>query len=366
MALEGIVTSDWHLGGMYTPLGTRAPELQFAEITKIYNYAAEQGTQKIFIPGDISDTPRMDEDNFVRLVMHLLTWDDSIDTYYMLGNHDVEHKFKTSLDVLKTLVDAGIFKRFKLFYGADTFKIDGVNVSFLPWPQMEAPVADDGRGRLIFAHIEAAGAIGDNGRPLKSGNEDRLVRTKHDYIVSGHIHQYQELASKRLTYVGTPYQKNFGESLPKGFIEFKAGYKKGEKTLRFKHQFVNNHPNFVLESFVVKDQSDWDKLKKDPNIRYKVFVDRNAGVIVPKNLTREYPNVVKLTGVNTASMSIEEVVEAARGEGAATGDMPQFNPLTGLKRFMKGEGMDKAQYGRAKNYVRDAIRFAEAQKSKAA
>lgn len=367
MALEALATSDWHLMGMYKALGANAPKLQFAEINKVYQHALANGQQHIFVPGDLSDVPRLDEENFSMLVAHLLTWDAHLNTYYMPGNHDVEHKFKTSLDVLRLLADAGVFRRFKLLHTADTLKIEGVNVSFLPWPHVEAPKAEDGRGRLIMAHIECAGAIGDNGRPLKAGNEDRVVRTADDYIVSGHIHQYQELKSKRLTYVGTLYQKNFGESLPKGFLEIKAGYKKGDSKLQFKHTFINGRPNFILESVVISDQSDWDKLRKDPNIRYKVFVDRNAGVIVPKGLTQEYPNIVTITGVNTKGISIEEAIEQTRGEGVNVSDLPQINPMTGLKKFMAREGIvDKATLKRARGYVKEAMAHAASVKAHSA
>lgn len=365
MALEGMLTSDWHLGGMYKPLGGKAPAMQFTEINKVYKYALENGKEHVFVPGDISDTPRLDEENFMLLVTHLLTYDDSINTYYIRGNHDVEHKFKTSLDVLSMLCDGGVFKRFKLFTRADTITIDGTNVSFLPWPDMEAPAAKNGKGRLIMAHIECAGAIGDNGRALKSGNEDQVVRTADDYIVSGHIHQYQELKKKRLLYVGTLYQKNFGESLPKGFCEFRAGYKSGEKKLNFKHTFINSRPNFVLENFIVKDQSDWARLKADPNIRYKLFVDRNSGVIVPKGLAQQFPNIVHITGVNTAGMSLEEAVEATRGEGVTAGELPTINPMSGLKDFLKKEGVvDKSKLRRARDYVKEAMHAVAAQRAK--
>ncbi len=363
MALEGVITSDWHLTGMYKPLGARAPELQFAEINKVYNHATANGLDKVFVPGDLCDSPVMDEENFIRLLTHLIMWDSEVETYYMRGNHDVEHKFKTSLDVLNVLVEGGMFKRLRILNQAETLKIDGVNVSFLPWPSFEAPEAKDGRGRLIFAHIETAGAIGDNGRKLKGGNEDKVIRSANDYIVSGHIHQYQEMKKKRLTYVGTLYQKNFGESLPKGFLEFKAGYKKGDDKLQFKHSFIDSKPNFILENLVIKDQADWDKIKKDPNIRYKLFVDRTAGILVPKNLTQMYPNIVHITGVNTASMSIEEVVEAARGASAQVGDLPKFNPTTGLKSFLKREGVtDKAAHKKARSLVREAMAHVEAQR----
>lgn len=364
MALEALSTSDWHLGGMYKPLGGRAAELQFNEIHKVYHYGLEHGVPRIFVPGDISDSPTLDEENMIRLVTLLVTYDDEIETHYMRGNHDVKSKFKTSLDLLAVLADAGVFKRFKLHTKANTSMIDGVNVSFLPWPSFEAPKADNGKGRLIFAHIEAIGAIGDNGRPLKAGNEEKVIRTADDYIVSGHIHQYQELKKKRMMYVGTLYQKNFGESLPKGFIHFKAGYKKGESKLQFKHDFINSRPNFVLESKVIKGPEDFADLKADPNIRYKLFVDRNAGVIIPKHLTQKFPNIVHISGVNTKGMSMEEVLEATRGESVTAGDLPQINPMMGLKPFLRKEGLDKGSMKKARSYVQEAMRHVSAVNAK--
>ncbi len=364
MALRCLATSDWHLEGMYSPLGPKATSLQFQEIDKVYSHAIANGFEHIMVPGDISDVPRLSEEAMQRLIQLLLVYDNELNTYYIRGNHDRESRFKTSLDVLQVLVDGGAFKRFKLFSTAETVKIDGVNCSFVPWPETEAPKAKDGRGRLTFCHIEMAGAIGDNGRPLKIKEDDvpkLITRTKDDYLISGHIHLHQELKSKRMVYVGTLYQKNFGESLPKGFLEIKAGYKKGENKLQCRHTFVNSRPNFVLEPFVVKEQSDWDRLKKDPNIRYKVFVDRNSGVVVPRRLTVDYPNVVTITGVNTKVKSVDEVIEASRGEASSVGDLPEFNPRKGLRKFLKAQGLeDKRVLAKAKKYVDEAVAYVNA------
>lgn len=355
MALKGLVSSDWHLLGMAKVLGTKACEWQFREINKIYEHATQHSIEHIFVPGDISDVARLDEENFIALVSHLLTWDSSIKTYYIRGNHDRESRFRSSLDVLEVLCNGGIFKNFKLYSTAETVSIDGVNVSFLPFPETNVPEAKDKKPRLIFAHLETAGAIGDNGRPLKHGNDDKVNRTSKDYVISGHIHQYQEIKSKRFLYNGNPFQKNFGEQLPKGFIEIDAFYKDKGSRLVVNHTFINSKPNFTLVNLLINSQKDWSKLKKDPSIRYKLWIDRNEGILVPKDLTREYPNVISLNGIDgSKSKTSQDVLEVAT-KGITIQDLPKFNPLTGLKKFVLKEGLDKRSAKKARDYVLDAL-----------
>jgi hypothetical protein len=361
MSLRGVVSADWHIGGMSKvfPNGG-ATTLQIAEIHKVYKYAADNAIRHVFIPGDISDKTVLTEHDLIALISLFLWYDDHFDSYYMAGNHDfhsvdVETKdgetkvtSKTSLDVLKLLVDNGMLKRFKIFYEPEMLKLDGVNVCFMPFPHQNVLAAS--RPPLVMAHIEVAGAIGDNGRVLKSGNDHRFIRQSGDFVMSGHIHLYQYLKAKRFAYCGSLYQKNFGESLPKGFIDFEAKYVKG--ALRVSHEFVSTKPGFTLQQKLIQESSDWESLVHDPTIRYKILT--GEGVVVPKNVMKDFPNIVYLQGASaTAKVKMDGTLDMT---GTLTvQDLPKFNTRTGLTGYLKAAELNTQQIRRAKSLVAEAL-----------
>jgi len=344
---RGIATSDWHLMGMTKVLGANASKIQLNEIRKIYEYAVSNGIKHVVSPGDITDNPNMDDSTFIQLLQFLLEWDSKVKTYYLVGNHDWEHRDKSSLDVLKVLAENGVFKNFRIFYQPKIIPIDGVLCAFLPFPHLDVPKSKKfpELGRLIFAHIEVQGAIGDNGRPLKTGHLDKLKYTDKDYVISGHIHQHQILKQKRFTYIGSPYQKNFGESLPKGFIEFQA--KNTNEGLKVKTEFVDNHPSFILKNVVIKEQSDWNLLEKDTTIKYKIHVDKNSDVVIPKNIMTDFPNIVHLSGFDSTKVKNADTIKVS--------DIPKINMKTGLSMLLKKEGFSKSQIKMAREMVQEAI-----------
>jgi DNA repair exonuclease SbcCD nuclease subunit len=201
----------------------------------------------------------------------------------------------------------------------------------------------------VFAHIETVGAIGDNGLPLKM-KEDTLIRQPGDFVISGHIHQYQHLKKKRLVYCGSPYQKNFGESLPKGFIEFEAKYVSGD--LKVSHTFVNSKPGFTLETVIVKQEDDWNLLNDDPSRRYKVLVDR-AEVVIPKNLTTRYPNIVMINGIDTTTKV--EMNRDGTEDTVTSKNLPKISMRTGLVSYLKNSGLSRAQRDMGRELVEQAI-----------
>jgi len=301
------------------------------EIKKPYEYALSQGIKYVFVPGDISDSHHMDDHTFIQLLTLLLTYDEHITTFYLRGNHDVAHKYKTSLDALEFMAKNNFFKNFKVYSSPKAVGIDGVSVGFIPFPGSEVKAK---RPPLIFAHVEEPGAIGDNGRPLKT-KESQIIRRAGDYMISGHLHQFQVLEARRTLYNGSPYQKTFGESLPKGFVDFKAEYVKGK--LEVDHEFINSHPNFELRNILIRKSSDWEKIVDDPNIRYKVVVDKSAGVVVPKDITLSRPNIVYLNG----SDSLVKVKDVHDIEGQSLASLPIFNPIKGLRAYLERSGLDE-------------------------
>jgi DNA repair exonuclease SbcCD nuclease subunit len=344
--LTGVSSSDWHLnGGIDRLFPEKALEKQMHEIRKPFNYCIENGIQHLFCPGDISDRARLSEDALINLIQ-LFAYYKDIEFYYTLGNHDFARVGKTAIDVLKVLVDNKVFKNVHLFYKPEIREIDGVDVCFLPFPYNKAQTND--RPSLIFAHAEEVGAIGDYGQKLKvqEDSKHKIRRKKGDVVISGHIHTYQFLKSQRLVYNGSLYQKTFGESLPKGFIEFSAKYS-SEGELKFKHTFINSHPEFLLKDVFIENKKDWFQLEHGDHVFYRVSLAE--GVVVPKGLTKDYPNVITINGKQKL---------AKRGEGneiAVSSNMPKITPLTGLIKMLEAEKLSKKEIKFAVGLVKEAL-----------
>jgi DNA repair exonuclease SbcCD nuclease subunit len=343
MSLQGICTSDWHLMGMQKVF-PHPTEKQIIEINKPYEYAVEHSIEHVFVPGDISDVAHMGEDELIALVTILIAYDSSIHTHYILGNHDVASTKKTSMNVLRVMAENGMFERFHLYTEPAVKRINGIDVCFMPHPHTE--VLETKRAPLVFAHIETVGAIGDNGQPLRMKKE-ALIRQDGDYVFSGHIHQHQVMKKKRFTYCGSLYQKNFGEALPKGFVDFTAKYVGGR--LVVEQEFVNSKPNFVLENKLIEKAEDWKTVSKDESIRYKLLI--GEGVIVPRDITKEYPNIIYIqSAVHATKINMDGDVEGS----TTLRDLPTFNATTGLLKYLRGAELNKRQIKRAREWVREA------------
>jgi hypothetical protein len=340
--LRGISTSDWHLdGGLTRFFPLKAAEKQFAEIQKIFTYALENDIRHIFMPGDIADKARISETTLIALVTMLLKSDKYVSFYYGYGNHDVAHVGKTSTDVLKVFADSGVFKNVHLYSAPEVFEVDGVDVCFVPFPHKAAPKSK--RPKLIFAHVEEPGAIGDYGVPLKSASV-KVERDKRDFVISGHLHTYQLLKQRRMLYNGAPYQKTFGESPNKGFVEFQAKYRDGD--LLVKHEFVNTKPAFRLDTLKIESADDWEKLEAGEHVFYRLYL--GEGVVAPKGIVRDFPNIIQINGTTYRGRSVEEKVSAD--------SIPKVTPLTGLIDFLHRYELPKAEIKEAVGMVKDAMR----------
>lgn len=344
--LRGVSTSDWHLsGGLSTIFPLTALGKQMAELEKIFKYCVENDIRHMFMPGDISDKARLDEDTFIALVGLLLKYDKYISFYYILGNHDFAHVGRTSIDVLQVFVDSGALKNVHLFRKPEVMTIDGVDVGFVPFPHKDLGELNSKKPKLIFAHIEEAGAIGDNGHPLKSQHL-KLNRNKSDFVFSGHLHTYQVIKKNRIIFNGAPFQKNFGEQGPKGFVEFKARYSEGE--LQVRSTFVDNRPEFKLVNLTIEEDADFDKIERNENILYKVTL--GEGVIAPKGLTKDFPNIVMLNGVSYKGRN-----NLSPTEKMSAKDIPKITPLTGLVKYLHDFELSEREVKSARRMVKEAI-----------
>lgn len=319
--LEAIALSDLHFDGLNKHF-VDANDRILKEMDKIYQFAVKRGIKYVFMPGDLADTPDMDWDTYSKLFMFLKKYDGLIETHYIAGNHDFADNENTSMNFLKVLANEKALKTTHIHLTASQAEIEGVPVNFLPYPCLKTLSTDS--GALNFAHVEYTGAIGDNGRKLKTKHE--LEVHPDDFTISGHIHTYQFLKDRRAVYVGNPFQKNFGESLPKGFIYFKAQSKRGR--IQLSHEFIENKPGFILENVFINDVTDFKKIKNDDNIRYKLHI--GPEVAIPPDLLIKYPNItggIVVQGIKTLEMDEDAPVRKSK-----------VSIYTGLKSFLVSNG----------------------------
>jgi hypothetical protein len=150
---------------------------------------------------------------------------------------------------------------------------------------------------------------------------------------------------------GNPFQKNFGEALPKGFVHFKT--KTEKNVVDFKHRFVDNHPSFTLQTIVIETAKDFSRLKNDDSIRYKLLV--SPEVMVPADLRILYPNITggifnsdtKKQDVNTDGPVVEQL--------GMVSQVTRIKPTTGLKNFLIAEGYSKKEILLARSIVTEAM-----------
>ena len=323
---DAVLTGDWHLTGLNKHFQD-ADERILAEGEKVFQYAVNNGIKTVLIAGDISDKPILPYGTYTGLFNLFEKYDKLLTIIYVAGNHDFENIEKTSMDFMRRLAKSRAFKNLQIVLKPERIEIEGVPVNLLPYPCVKS--LSKKQGALNVAHVEYTGAIGDNGRAIKTKNE--LKAHKNDFTVSGHIHQYQYMKAKRALYCGNPFQKNFGEALPKGFVHLRA-ILNGDR-VDVEHKFVENKPGFILQNVYINDLNDFKKLKHDSNIRYKLHVDPE--VPLPADIMLQYPNItggIVWTGNKTVD---HDTIETIKIERAA------IDPMFGLKEFLGAEGLDQ-------------------------
>lgn len=329
MAFECLVTSDWHIGSL-TNIFENVLSKQIDEIHKIYNYAFDHGIKHIFIPGDISDKTVLSTAELMELIRFFSYYDGKINSYYISGNHDYHSSNRSSVDLLKYLTREKLFKTLVIFDEPTHLKIDGIPINFLPFPHKKLP--SDKTGCINFVHMDTAGAVGDNGYAIR-------VKSDVDFgtdnvTISGHVHKYQTIKSKRWVYCGSPYQKTFGEDLPKGFIHCKASHK--DDAIKFSHTFVDNKPDIILKTVKIKSVKDLSSLKKSSNIAYKL--EPAEGVILPSDVMEKY-------NVSTIKNQFNiDVLDVKRDS----------NLLTGLVKYLQRSDLTDVQIKQAISEVKAA------------
>lgn len=130
--------------------------------------------------------------------------------YVILGNHDVYYKDRTDTHSLKGY-DL-MFDNFHVFEKSSVLKINDLNFLMLPWEEDVTKLKQSVslvKADYLFCHSDFKGFDLNKATKLEHGLDYEDVRS-FKKIYSGHIHIRQ--AKKNITYVGTPYEMDRGDS----------------------------------------------------------------------------------------------------------------------------------------------------------
>lgn len=338
--IRGIVTSDWHLGGnLSSILGLEAINKQIAEIKKIFDYCVMHSIKDFFMLGDLTDRVTI-VDNYLIEILKLLFTYEGINFYFILGNHDIESKSKTSIDLIELLNNNQVFgNSVKLYKKRTGTLINGIECLFLPYTKSglyPLPDQKNGKnGRLIFMHDGLKGSLNDNGTRYPIDNT--ISRNPYDIVFSGHLHTHQTIKDV-IIYPGSPYQTKDSESLPKGWLEFEAYYTRSEN-LYVEWQFVHNTPAFILKKEVIKSESDFERLEK--GYIYTLAIEKD--VQIPLDLSQKY-NIHKINNTNKITALKEQIDLTSK-----------ITPITGLLQYLKRQNLKDTDIKWCINYIKELI-----------
>jgi len=349
MSCRVVFTSDFHLGKLYR-FWPNHLERQYKALRQPFCYALANGIRNVILGGDISEDPFLSGPALTILFRLLNEFDGRLNIHIILGNHDFADTSENSLQPLIELCRKGILDGKKVrgkystvhVYDKPTHVvIDGVNFNMLPFPYGSADKKYKGVS-VNVAHLEWEGAVRDNGKSKIRGGYN--TTQEGDFWLIGHLHTKQYLKRPRVLYCGTPYQTNFGENADKSFCDCTFRMVKGE--LKAKFDFVPSKPGFELRNVTINSRKDLAKLVKSPDIQYKLRVVE--GVEIPRDLQLEYTNIRGISGLDDLAGISDE------GEFTMQhASQHQVSLTSGLREFMKKEGLNKVQRKRALSIVHE-------------
>ena len=281
--LDAVLIGDLHLDGMSADLGPDANRLQVAEVGKAEAWAVRNRVNEVWYLGDLCNRAVMSYEAHELLLAQWSLY-PHLKRRVILGNHDWDEQGRHSLRLLKKVIEHGGLDHVHIYEEATREKIAGVPVNFLPYPYPDVEVDFKTRNCINVAHCEVKGSLRDNGTDSSS----QVELDTDGFWVLGHLHTPHDV-SDWAHYVGTLFQRNFGEALPKSFTHLKARMHNGK--LQTKVYRIDNKPAFQLINLDVQQQSDLKQVTKNPLHKFKLFV--SAAVKVPEQFLADHPNVVR-------------------------------------------------------------------------
>lgn len=338
---ECLNLGDVHLDKLGRLLGERQFDLQIGELHKPMQYALSKGIRHVNFLGDVSEHPYLSVTAFCKLLRFLKAYDDKLNITFILGNHDFAENGVHSLLPFIQMQELKMFNTVKFYTAPKVVKFGDVKVNYSPYP-----FTDGIKKAVNLGHFEVSGSTRDNGRIIKEAHDVGNI----DWDM-GHLHTPHDVGS--VHYVGTLYQTNFGESLPKSFTH--AKYRMSGGKLQHKRVRVPNDPKFKLFNLKVESKSDLKEIHKNENYLYKLFVQSKYDISA-KDLEK-YPNIIDVKGFTTkeelTALMDEEFIEMREQ------NLVLPSATENLRDFLKSKGVEKKQINRAMEITKELLKRGE-------
>lgn len=320
-------------------LGVRNNSLEWIDNIKNYFYNFLTPTLKnnistndnpcLIVLGDVFDNRQTMDINVMNIAFDLfIDISKILNIIILTGNHDIYKKINNdinSLRFLKTINNITVIEKPTILRLNNDLMKKPLNIGIIPWlgyHKVESSYISENDIDYAMMHTDITGLTFDNGRVIYSGVTTNLFKGKK--IFSGHIHKRQE--SKRIIYVGSPYQLRRSDiGNDKGIYEFDVinetlKFHKNDyspKFLRIKLEdildynldkvqniFNNNYIYIIISNKYVKQFNTSKLLNVLQNCNYKKIefvVDKNddqklninENIVITDNLSEQLISEIK-------------------------------------------------------------------------
>ena len=194
---------------------------------QLFPYMVKNGINTIFQLGDLFDHRTslnlkmyhaIKEGIFESIVRH------KFKMHVLVGNHDATLRESITINSVENLLGGYIESGVIIPYSkASTVKVGSTVFDIIPWicnenrNEIHKFISRPKIGDILLGHLEIQGAEMQKGVPGHGGLPLETF-DRYSHVLSGHYHTRSFLNGKKINYVGTPYELNFGDSEdPRGF-----------------------------------------------------------------------------------------------------------------------------------------------------
>jgi DNA repair exonuclease SbcCD nuclease subunit len=221
----------------------------------IYKESEKRRIKNIVFGGDLfHDRHKINLYAYNKVYEILEQYSEKINSYFLVGNHDMFYRSSWSVISLKPLS-----KILRIIDKPETIKISDLSIDFLPYtenPEEEMKKLSK-KSKVLVSHLAVQGATLNTLWGIKKDDfEEEIDETNknnfegYERVFLGHYHARQRIKGTNIEYIGSPLQLSFGEAMdPKGFIIL--------DTETMKTEFVEN--TFSPKYFIIPDKEDLDQ-----------------------------------------------------------------------------------------------------------